>query len=166
MEIDGGRLELDSVQVDGSGILSLSHILITSVSSVQKLSIPLSLDEAKISGGTVNLERIRIVTGQGQSEPTWNGGREEARIHFLASFRKPDLVDGKISFNDVKIPFGKFFFNGANFTGGVLDFENSRLEDCCLDFTGAEINGGCLNFSNSFIGVNPLEFKRWERHPA
>ncbi len=153
MQVNGGRLELDNVRVDGSGVLNLSHILITSVPRVQKLPSPLSLDEAEISGGTVNLEHIQIVTGQDRPELTWSGGQEKGGGRFSASFRRLKLVGGRISFNDVKIPFGEFSFNGANFTGGVLDFENSRLEDCCLDFTGAKINGGCLNFSNSFIGV-------------
>ncbi|MGB6164151.1 MAG: hypothetical protein WCF33_01765 [Pseudonocardiaceae bacterium] len=154
VQVDGGHLELDNVRVDGSSVLDLSHISITSVPLVRKLLSPLSLDEATISGGTVNLEHIQIATELDQSELTWSGGREKGGGRFSASFKKLKLIDGKISFNDVTIPCGVFSFTGANFTGGVLDFENSRLEDCCLDFAGAKINGGCLNFSNSFIGVD------------
>lgn len=75
--IDGGRLELDNAKIDGCGILNLSHLRITSVPLGQKHPSPLSLDEAEISGGTVNLERIRITRGPDQPEVTWSGGREK-----------------------------------------------------------------------------------------
>ena len=151
--IDGGHLELDKIRVDGSGVLNLSHLLITSVPLDQKYPGPLNLDEAEISGGTVNLERIRITTGPDRPKVTWSGGREKGGGQSVASFRQLSLTDGRISFNQAKIPYGEFSFDCANFTGGVLDFEYARLEDCCLDFTGAKIDGGCLNFSNSWIGV-------------
>jgi hypothetical protein len=162
VQIDGGRLELDNVRVDGSGVLNLSHILITSVPLVdqsfpladQNLLSPLSLDEAVISGGTVNLERIRIATGRDQPKVTWSGGREKGGGQFVASFRQLRLTDRRISFNGTKIPYGELSFNESIFTGGVLDFGYARLEDCYLDFTSATVDGGCLDFSKSSIGAS------------
>jgi hypothetical protein len=154
VQIDGGRLELDNVRVDGSGVLNLSHISIASVPLVDQeyLISPLSLDEAVISGGTVNLERIRITTGRDQSKVAWSGGREEGGGQFIASFRELDLTGGRISFKSAEIPYGKLSFNESTFTCGVLDFRYAKLGDCCLDFTCAKVDGGCLDFSNSRIG--------------
>lgn len=158
-EIHGGHLELDKAKIEGNGVLNLSHVRITSVllaGANWDRPSPLTLDEAVISSGTVNLESIRITTGPDRLEATWSGGRKNGGGRLAAaSFNRLNLTDGRISFSGTKIPSGKFSFNNADFSGGVLDFEGSILSDCCLDFSGAKIKGGHLNFSNSHIGASP-----------
>lgn len=153
-QIEDGRLVLNGVKVGGSGTLNLSYLKVTSMSSDWNDLSPLSLDEAEISGGIVNLEHMKIVTGRDEPKITWTGGREEARRQLVASFEQVRLAEGEISFRNTTLPYGHFSFSCATFSGGVLDFEYARLGDCHLDFTEANIDGGCIKFSNSHIGVS------------